>query len=217
MLVWANRSVDIERTVALRVLVADDHDLLRETVAAFLVAEGIEAHASVDGFAALQATLSKDRFDIGLVDETLPGMGGLAGLRALILERPETRLALMSATTSRGLAEAALAAGACGFVPKKMAARAMVSAVRLMAAGEKFVPLGLLQPAPESPSPLSALTSREVLVLRGICAGKSNKEIARDLDLQEVTVKLHTKTLCRKLVAKNRTHAAMIARSAGMM
>ena len=59
------------------------------------------------------------------------------------------------------------------------------------------------------------LTRREADVLRGICEGKSNKEIARDLDLQEVTVKLHVKTLSRKLGAKNRTHAAMIARDGG--
>ena len=204
--------------VALRVLVADDHDLLRETVAAFLVAEGIEADATVADFAALQAALgAADRFDLVLVDEGLPGMGGLAGLGGLIVERPSTPLALMSATTSRDLAEAALAAGARGFVPKKMAARAMVSAVRLMAGGEKFAPMGLLQAEPAPLSPLSVLTAREVAVLRGICAGKSNKEIARDLDLQEVTVKLHAKTLCRKLSARNRTHAAMIARTAGMV
>jgi two-component system nitrate/nitrite response regulator NarL len=217
VLLWTDRSAGIQRKVPLRVLVADDHDLLRETVAAFLVAEGFEAHASVDAFTALQEVLTDDRFDLALVDEALPGMGGLAGLGALILEQPGTPLALMSASTSRALAEAALAAGACGFVPKKMAARAMVSAVRLMASGEKFTPMGLLQAEPAPESPLATLTAREVAVLRGICAGKSNKEIARDLDLQEVTVKLHAKTLCRKLVAKNRTHAAMIARSAGML
>ena len=60
------------------------------------------------------------------------------------------------------------------------------------------------------------LSQRERQVLRGICEGKSNKEIARDLDLQEVTVKLHVKTLSRKLGAKNRTHAAMIARNGGL-
>lgn len=201
----------------MRVLVADDHDLLRETVAAFLVAEGIEAEATVDDFAALQTALAEDSFDLVLVDEALPGMNGLAGFSALILAHAARPLALMSASTSRVLAEAALAAGARGFVPKKMPARAMVAAVRLMAAGEKFSPMGLLQADSAPTSPLSALTAREVAVLRGICEGKSNKEIARDLDLQEVTVKLHAKTLCRKLVAKNRTHAAMIARSAGMV
>jgi DNA-binding NarL/FixJ family response regulator len=58
----------------------------------------------------------------------------------------------------------------------------------------------------------SAITKRERDVLIGLTAGKSNKEIANDLDLQEVTIKLHVKTLCRKLGAKNRTQAAMIAR-----
>lgn len=217
MLGCGKSAVVFERKVTLRVLVADDHDLLRETVAAFLVAEGIEAHASVDHYAALATALTGDTFDLALVDEALPGMGGLAGLGGLIFAQPGTPFALMSGSTSRALAEAALAAGARGFVPKKMAARAMVSAVRLMASGETFAPLGLLQAEPAPSSPLSALTAREVSVLRGICAGKSNKEIARDLDLQEVTVKLHAKTLCRKLVAKNRTHAAMIARSAGMV
>ncbi len=61
------------------------------------------------------------------------------------------------------------------------------------------------------------LTRREIEVLRGICEGKSNKEIARDHDLQEVTVKLHVKTLSRKLGAKNRTHAAMIARDNNLL
>lgn len=186
-------------------------------MAAFLVAEGIEAHATVDGYAALRATLNEDRFDLALVDDALPGMGGFAGFSGLVTELAPTPFALMSASTSLALAEAALLAGARGFVPKKMAARAMVSAVRLMAAGETFAPMALLQPEPAPASLLSPLTAREVAVLRGICAGKSNKEIARDLDLQEVTVKLHAKTLCRKLAAKNRTHAAMIARTAGMV
>jgi DNA-binding NarL/FixJ family response regulator len=66
-------------------------------------------------------------------------------------------------------------------------------------------------------APLALLTRREVSVLRGLCEGKSNKEIARDLALQEVTVKLHVKTLSRKLEARNRTHAAMIARNGGMI
>ena len=62
-----------------------------------------------------------------------------------------------------------------------------------------------------------ALSGRERQVLRGVLAAKSNKEIAIDLDLQEPTIKLHVKTLCRKLDAKNRTDAAMIARDAGFI
>jgi DNA-binding NarL/FixJ family response regulator len=92
----------------------------------------------------------------------------------------------------------------------------MVAAVNLMASGDVFAPISLLMEEPEMAEALATLTRRETDVLRGICEGKSNKEIARDLDLQEVTVKLHVKTLSRKLGAKNRTHAAMIARDAGL-
>jgi DNA-binding NarL/FixJ family response regulator len=87
-----------------------------------------------------------------------------------------------------------------------------------MAAGERYAPIGFMteREAPPPPNPLTAkLTAREIEVLGGLAAGKSNKEIARDLELQEVTIKLHVKTLCRKLGARNRTHAAMIARDAG--
>jgi DNA-binding NarL/FixJ family response regulator len=88
----------------------------------------------------------------------------------------------------------------------------MVAAIRLMVGGETFLPFAALPPDIDSAEGSFGLTRRETEVLRGICGGKSNKEIARDHDLQEVTVKLHAKTLSRKLGAKNRTHAAMIAR-----
>jgi DNA-binding NarL/FixJ family response regulator len=199
----------------MKILVADDHDLVRETIAAFLIAEGIE---QVDMAATLPEVLALLRgggFDLALVDQALPGMAGLDGLAQAIAVAPGTGIALLSASVSRELAEAVMEMGARGFVPKKMAARAMVSAVRVMARGENFAPMGLLQADPGPGAMLASLTAREVSVLRGLCEGKSNKEIARDLALQEVTVKLHVKTLSRKLAARNRTHAAMIARSVG--
>ena len=87
-----------------------------------------------------------------------------------------------------------------------------------MAMGEKYVPLDFLNAVEEEADiPLAKqLSERELQVLGGLCQGLSNKEIARELDLQEVTIKLHVKTLCRKIEAKNRTHAAMIAKEAGL-
>jgi DNA-binding NarL/FixJ family response regulator len=83
-----------------------------------------------------------------------------------------------------------------------------------MLAGQVYAPLEFLSESdPEADGP--RLTPRERAVLVGVSEGKSNKEIARDLDIQEVTVKLHLKTLSRKLGARNRTHAAMIARDLG--
>lgn len=200
----------------MKLLIADDHDLVRETLAAFLVAEGF---ALVDTVASLEQALeamARAAYDLVLLDYAMPGMRGLAGLTDAVSRAGDRPVALISGTTSRDLAEAALKSGAAGFVPKTLGSRAIAAAIRHMAAGEVFAPIGLLSEDAPVTGDLSALTRREIDVLRGLCRGFSNKEIARDLDLQEVTVKLHVKTLSRKLDARNRTHAAMIARSAGL-
>lgn len=210
-----------DRPQSMRVLLADDHDLVRETLAAFLLAEGFaEVRAVPDLKTALDHISGPTEFDVVLLDWNMPGMNGLEGLTlaraAASAAQRKTPIAIISGTTQRDLAEAALAAGAAGFVPKTLASRAMVAAVQAMASGEVFAPISLLMQEQPVAEALAGLTRREIDVLRGICEGKSNKEIARDLDLQEVTVKLHVKTLSRKLGAKNRTHAAMIARDSGM-
>ena len=201
----------------MRLLLADDHDLVRETLAAFLLAEGFDEVRCVATLPEALSVLTKEpRFDLVLLDYTMPGMNGLEGLSRARAAVPGVPVAIITGTAQRDLAQAALEAGAAGFVPKTLASRAMIAAVRLMASGDVFAPISLLTEEPEMALTLQSLTRRETDVLRGICQGKSNKEIARDLDLQEVTVKLHVKTLSRKLGAKNRTHAAMIARDAGL-
>lgn len=201
----------------MRLLLADDHDLVRETLAAFLVAEGFEEVCCVASLPEALEMLRRDsRFDLVLLDYTMPGMNGLEGLARARDVAPQVPVAIISGTAQRDLAEAVLQAGAAGFVPKTLAARAMIAAVHLMASGDVFAPISLLLREPAIAASLQSLTRRESDVLKGICEGKSNKEIARDLDLQEVTVKLHVKTLSRKLGAKNRTHAAMIARDSGL-
>lgn len=195
----------------MRVLVADDHDLVRETIAAFLEAEGLSevcAVASLDE--AVETVAVQGDFDVVLLDWDMPGMDGLDGLRKMMDANGGKPVAIISGNATRLVAEQAIEKGAAGFVPKTLASRSMVSAVRFMAAGEVYAPFDFMQSDPRAAG--SDLSQRETEVLHGICAGKSNKEIARDLDLQEVTVKLHAKTLNRKLNARNRTHAAMIAR-----
>ncbi len=200
----------------MKILVADEQDLVRETIAAFLLAEGVAAVETAASLEEAARRLQADAFDLALLDFDMPSMEGFSGLARALEAAGGAPVALMSASISRELAEAVLEAGAVGFVPKKMPSRAMVAAVRLMARGESFAPIGLLRSDLAPGAPLAMLTRREISVLRGICEGKSNKEIARDLTVQEVTVKLHVKTLSRKLGARNRTHAAMIARNGGL-
>ncbi|SMX49155.1 response regulator [Maliponia aquimaris] len=199
----------------MRILVADDHDLVRDTIAAYLDGADVDEVRTV---ATLQDAVSLARdsgsFDLVLLDYNMPGMNGLDGLHRMRAANDGRPVAILSGSASPEVATAALKAGAQGFIPKTMSARSLLSAARFMAAGEVYTPIDFMNTANEGQG---MLTRREQEVLAGICEGKSNKEIARDLDLQEVTVKLHVKTLSRKLDARNRTHAAMIARDRGLV
>ncbi|MGG7566355.1 response regulator transcription factor [Rhodovulum sp. DZ06] len=205
----------------MKILIADDHDLVREALGSLIEKEPDLEVDHAEDFDGAQARIdAAGPFDLVLLDWTMPGMRGLDGLADAIRLNDGKPVALMSGTATRSVAEEALAAGAAGFLPKTMASRSLVSAIRFMAMGEQFAPVQFMtEKEPEqAASPLAAkLTERERQVLEGICAGQSNKEIARDLDLQEVTVKLHVKTACRKLGARNRTQAAMIAKDEGLV
>ena len=194
----------------MRVLIADDHDLLRDTLVLFLQSQpGLEPVAVQDLPEALDKMANDGPFDLVLLDYGMPGMNGLDGLRTALAAPGNARVALMSGTAPREIAEEALALGAAGFLPKTLAAKTLANAVRFMAMGEQYAPVDFMTAAPQDaapPHPLTeGLTTRELEVLEGLCNGKSNKEIARDLGLMDPTVKLHVKTLYRKIGVANRT------------
>lgn len=204
----------------MRILIADDHDLVRETLAAFLAQEqDIETVVVCDLDQALAAIDAQPAFDLILLDYGMPGMNGLDGFQRAKAMAPRQHVALISGTASREVAEEALTKGAAGFLPKTLPAKRLVNAVRFMAMGEQYAPVDFMtaEVAPPRAHPLTEkLSTRELQMLEGLSAGKSNKEIARDLDLTEPTIKLHMKTLYRKIGVNNRTQAALIAQEAGL-
>jgi DNA-binding NarL/FixJ family response regulator len=205
--------------VKMKILIADDHDLLRDTLVMFLQGEGnIETVTASDFDAAMACVDTKGPFDLIMLDYNMPGMSGLNGLKKALEYNGGQRVALMSGIATKNVAEEALTIGAAGFVPKTLSAKSLVNAVRFMAMGEQYAPIDFMtQEEDSAPNPLAEkLSRRELQVLEGLSQGKSNKEIARDLDLQEPTIKLHVKTLYRKIGAGNRTQAALIAKEEGL-
>ncbi len=198
----------------MRILIADDHELLRDVLRSYLEAEGgfvVETVADLPtALASIDA--AETPFDLVVLDYGMPGMDGYDGLEQAIAASAGKPVALMSGLAPQGVAERVLSCGGAGYLPKTLPARSLVNAIRFMAAGETFMPLDLHRPSQAPDAAPSVLSPREREVLLGLCAGHANKEIARDLNLREPTIKLHVKLICRKLGARNRTHAAMIAR-----
>lgn len=204
-------------TSAPRLLIADDHDLVRETISDYLAnASGMVIEQARCLESALEQIRRHGPFDLVLLDFTMPEMSLPDGLtRALALNAPAP-VALISGTASDVMGRRALDCGAAGFLPKTMAPDTLLTAIRSILSGGTHAPEAVMQ-ADVRARVHTNLTPRERDVLERLCEAKSNKEIARDLNVQEVTIKLHVKTLSRKLNARNRTHVAMIARDQGLI
>lgn len=198
-----------------KIMLADDHGLVRDTIAAYLATiDGFEVVSTSDLDQALTAMDVPIQFDLLILDYHMPGMNGLNGLEKAKEIYPKTKVILMSGVANRDVANAAMTCGADGFVPKSLTAASMVNAIKFVLSGERYFPFDFEAGPKELPtdSIFHTLSSRELETLEQLCNGLSNKEIARNLDVQEVTVKLHVKNVLIKLKVSNRTQAALLAK-----
>lgn len=211
------RVTSVEASNRLRILVVDDHPLLRAGVVAvvdrqpdmIVIAEAGDGHEAISLYRLHSP-------DVVLMDLRMPGLGGVDATSILVSEHPDAKVLVV--TTYHGDVEAlrALRAGAIGYLLKSSVLEDLALAIRRVAAGKKYVPAeiaaGLADHAVDE-----ALTLREIAVLKSVALGNSNSLVARELAISEETVKSHMRGIMSKLDARDRTHAVSIGIRRGII
>ncbi|MEJ0087254.1 MAG: response regulator transcription factor [Pseudomonadota bacterium] len=201
----------------IRVLVVDDHPMMRDGIASALRAQPDMEFAGEanDGREALEK-FRRLRPDVTLLDLNMPEMNGLDALHRIRAEFPDARVVVLTTYKGDVLANRALKAGALGYLLKSSLRTDMVGAIRAANDGRRYVPAEVAVALAEHMG-TEDLSPREVEILRHIAAGLSNKEIANELGISDETVKTHLKSVFSKLNVSDRSHAIAIAIERGIL
>ena len=203
---------------SIRLLIVDDHPVVRDGLVAILhqgepdlevVGEAGDGKEAVTRWRELRPTVT-------IMDLQLPGQTGVEAITAIRREDPEARVLVLTTFDGDADIQRALEAGARGYLLKNVRRATLIEAVRAVAAGQRYLPpatAARLVEAMES----ERLTARELDVLALLAKGMRNREIAEALRLAEPTIKIHVNNLLRKLEVKDRTEAAVVALRRGLI
>jgi len=204
----------------IRVLVVDDHNVVRAGLSALLSAEKYDIDVvgeAGDGREAIEKTRSLQP-DVIMLDLAMPGMGGLEAIPIIIQENPEMRILVLTSYADDDQVVQAISSGALGYLRKDSSPDELVSTIHTVYLNRMSLPPDLArkmmlksQETEIEPSP-GGLTERELDVLRCVAQGYSNKQIATELTVSTTTVRTHVSNLLRKLNLENRTQLALYAR-----
>jgi NarL family two-component system response regulator LiaR len=207
--------------MAIRILIADDHSVVRQGLQMFLSLdpELVVVGEAADGAEAVHLARLLEP-DIVLMDLVMPVMDGITATATIRRELPDTEVLALTSVLEDASVVGAVRAGAIGYLLKDTQAEALCRAIKAAAAGQvQLTPQAaarLMQvvSAPESPE---ALTERETEVLRLLAQGQSNKQIAHSLHIAEKTVKVHVSNILGKLGVQSRTQATLYAIRVGLV
>ncbi|MGF1591657.1 MAG: LuxR C-terminal-related transcriptional regulator [Kiloniellaceae bacterium] len=223
----------------MRAVIADDHPLYREAVGLRLQRQLHETEivevGEVDELMSLAGS-GDNQIELILLDLCMPGMKGGRTVEDVVRAFPDAAVVLVSGAARFEDIRHAIDAGARGFLPKTLSSKLFAQAISVVMAGGTFLPAETLQmnDAQATAEPLARnagagtnsdlfsnltadLTTRQQQVLVQLASGATNKEIGRNLEIAEVTVKLHIRQVLRKINARNRAEAASIATRAGLI
>lgn len=217
---------DLEVSKVIRVLLADDHALVREGTRRLLETENdVEVVAeAASGEEAVEAT-KRLHPDIAIMDIAMPGMGGIEATRAIKVSCPETAVLVLSAYDDEPYLMKLLEVGAAGFLLKSVHGRELISAIRAVSRGESVlqpsisekIMLRMSSQIEAQQSMTDLLSEREFEVLRLAARGLPNKEIARRLGLSIRTVHSHLANIFMKMQVGSRTEAVLLALRQGVI
>jgi DNA-binding NarL/FixJ family response regulator len=201
----------------IRILTVDDHPLLREGVASMLNAEpDMQLVAEADSGAEAIKQFRAHIPDVTLMDLQMPGMNGVAAIKAIREEFEDARIIVLTTYTGDVQVLQALKAGAAGYLLKSALRTELLNAIRTVHTGHRHVSASIATEIAQHVGEV-ALSERELEVLRKVAAGNSNKQVAAQLGISEDTAKAHMKNILAKLNANDRTHAVTIAVRRGII
>ncbi len=201
----------------IKVLIVDDHPLLREGISAVIDGENdMRVVAEAGNGAEAIARFREHRPDVTLMDLVMPEMDGVEATVAIRSEWPQARIVMLTTYNGDAKAMRALKAGASGYLLKSLIRTDLLDAIRSVHAGQRRIPREVADELAEHVGG-DVLTERELGVLRFVAAGNSNRRVAAELGISEETVKAHMKNILGKLAANDRTHAVTIALKRGII
>lgn len=212
----------------MKVLIVDDHPVLRDGFSALLQQAGpdntvLQARDANEGLAIAERVSD---IDVIILDLEMPGMKGLQALAEFGHKRPDVPVIVLSSSEDPHDVRQSLASGALGYVPKSASQSVLLSAIGLVLEGDLYIPPIILAADPHlprgrTPNTTSAskplLTARQIQILQLLSDGMANKVIAARLGLSEKTIKVHTTAIFKALNVINRTQAAAAGRKAGFV
>ncbi|WP_027232728.1 response regulator transcription factor [Phyllobacterium sp. UNC302MFCol5.2] len=217
-------------TASIRIIIVDDHPFFRQGVAVSLSEQGFTVVGEGSSADDAVRLVNELRPDVALLDLSMPG-GGLSALLTILEASPELKVVILTVSESDEDVLQALRCGAHGYVLKGVRAAGLCEIIQNVVAGERYVSPALAariltemrgsgaavapsQPVAEIADAIHSLTPREEQILTLVSNGKSNKEVAREIGLQEKTIKHHMTSILQKLQVRNRTEAALLLREA---